>query len=853
MARQQDQYEDALGSVFDFIYSQSQKPPSKVKPMKVTGVDGTSEFVEALTAVVENPLLFVNEATMESFKEALDVNMAKFSIGDRGGGVAFNLQDIGTIVKDPKAYVDKAFTKIEGVRKMQRAAHAGEAMRSVLGGMWARKMGLDWDTQRGIIAAGNMTEGGIGRSPGFSLDMMSRNKELMERHFVSKSRSLTEKDFMERYKRHDNDREGAKIATRMYEKYKKAAKVYSENDQVEMGGLYGDKELYAFLEGTEMKYKEASATTEEEKSKYASAGRFVDHMSMTADLRKYRKDAKEDMKGLLNQIEELKKTSGTGKEIAELRSRLRDLKSNMNFVGAYELVGNLGRWEGQWNTAKTLFNGDLLPNIINGNFFEDKYNQISWLQPTKTAELWSGKEILDEKGKLSKLNMECHFAKMTGNKFTDSFYQSMTSLYYLSPATWVKTLATGEGFTYMAKMAEKRFKKEMGSVLGSVSGFDMDGFLGEIMKGNGNLAINNLQGISAESIKRIEKFAKKYERLGKLGHNFGALARFRDKIQAVLEKKLFRAVRLKVGKALLKVGFINQFSKHAVMAWMKNGGMYTLLKGVVTATLKAIGFSVAGPIGSFVVTVASTLLSDFLLKAAKPVLKFGAEIFSLLFFGIFFGTIFLFGSFFTMIFGQHSHVAPQEIVYCDTSYGLDYIIDDPDNPGGVTPQGSMEPFVAGALPSGEQCLLGTGAYRCTQGPYDSYSHSNVAAIDVGGVNYFHAPAFCGNGGTCKITYVGDVHCSGGYAGGMVKFTAEYKGQTYEFKLIHVDTNLSTGQSLSSGERVARIMEWHETGSACSSGKHLHLETRLNGAVVNPYDVMTKPVSEGGFGCGLSPC
>ena len=100
-SQKKQQYEDALGSIFDFIYSESQKPADKVKPVKVTGVDGTSEVVDAIGAVLENPLLFVTNNTMESFLEAVDIDMAKFSLTDRGRGMSFNLKDIGKIVSDP--------------------------------------------------------------------------------------------------------------------------------------------------------------------------------------------------------------------------------------------------------------------------------------------------------------------------------------------------------------------------------------------------------------------------------------------------------------------------------------------------------------------------------------------------------------------------------------------------------------------------------------------------------------------------------------------------------------------------------------------------------------------------------
>jgi hypothetical protein len=149
-------------------------------------------------------------------------------------------------------------------------------------------------------------------------------------------------------------------------------------------------------------------------------------------------------------------------------------------------------------------------------------------------------------------------------------------------------------------------------------------------------------------------------------------------------------------------------------------------------------------------------------------------------------------------------------------------------------------------------LLGEGAYNCTQGAFGSYSHSNVAAIDLTGVDYFHAPSFCDNG-SCEITYSGPINCTAGYAGGMVKMKAEYEGNTYEFKLIHVDTKYTVGDKISGGESVARVMEFSETGNACSSGKHLHLETSFNGSPVNPYDMMTSSLGNGGFACPVSLC
>jgi len=833
-SQKKQQYEDALGSIFDFIYSESQKPADKVKPVKVTGVDGTSEVVDAIGAVLENPLLFVTNNTMESFLEAVDIDMAKFSLTDRGRGMSFNLKDIGKIVSDPKKYVDDAFAKMEAIRKSQRFAHGGEAMRSLIAGVWARKEGLDWDTQKGLLAAGRMQDtyvGGKG-SPAYGLDMMSRNEELLDRHFVQEIRTLDREQLRRRY--------GNERGDKLYEKYLEIQQNFPTADNDKLVSYYSDRELFALLEGEEMMYRANTAQSPQEGEKYEKAANFISHMNVEADLKKFLSDGNDKLRDLQNRL----RASNDAAEKRDLKNQIKDLRSDMNLARGYNWAGEFGRWEGVLNTAKGYYQGNLIPDILNGKFFEDKYNQIRWLQPTYSEKLITGEGN----------TVNLHWAKSTGrNVVKDSYYESMTALYYLSPVTWVKTLTTGEGFAYLAKVSERKFKAQMGAMLSAnVPGFDMGNFLGQLMQGNSQNAIRNLGALSQADIAKITKFAKRYSRLGKLTNTFSTLSRVRDAIGNWFNDKIGKKVRLAIGAKLLRVGFISRFSRHAVTSWMKTGGMFTLVRGVTMAALQAIGFTIAGPVGNFVVAVLSDIVSDVLMKAAKPIIKFGAEVAILILAGIF-GIIFLRVSSFAKIFSLYSHVSPQQVVQCGANTGLSPIIDDPDNPGGISPQGPMEPFVAGALDSGEQCLLGSGSFHCTQGPYGSFSHSKVAAMDIGGTNYFHAPSFCGNGGSCKITYVGDVNCAAGYAGGLVKFTAEYKGQTYEFKLIHVDSPLAAGQTLTSGQRVARTMEWHETGSKCSSGKHLHLETKLNGATVNPHDVLTKSPSQGGFGCGISTC
>jgi len=87
----------------------------------------------------------------------------------------------------------------------------------------------------------------------------------------------------------------------------------------------------------------------------------------------------------------------------------------------------------------------------------------------------------------------------------------------------------------------------------------------------------------------------------------------------------------------------------------------------------------------------------------------------------------------------------------------------------------------------------------------------------------------------------------------MKFTASYGGNTYEFTLIHVQPGVGSGATLSSGQRVARVMTHQETTNACSSGMHLHLQTKMNGKAVDPRDVLNSNPSSGGFSCNIGEC
>ena len=670
----QEQYEDAIGSIFDFIFAESQKPPSKSKPLKVTGIDGTSEIVDALAAAVENPAMFVNNNTIEAFQDFVDIDLAKIQLDDRGGAIKFNLKNIGQIIKDPDKFIDSQFARAEAIRKSQRMASTGEAMRGVVAGSWAAKKGLDYETRRALAQ--------VGRGDEFSSDMKTRADKLMQKHFSSGSYSVKKSQLIKKY--------GSKKGEELFNFYRKAEKAYhtgTEKDRAAIfsGSVGNISDLYSFLEAENIREKASFETDPQKKEDYRSASRFIENMSAVGELRKVMEESKKRMKYHQDQIKLLKKQGAPQSDIDQHRKSIRDLRSDYNTAQRYEFASNIGKLEGNWYTAKDLFvDGNLLPNVINGKFFNDNFNQIKWLQPAKQFERTFTTNVGLRGNRRAEGKVKFLDVKEGSNKFQQAYYDSMAPLYYLSPVTLVKSLGNGEVFAYRANLIEKAFKKKMGDVLSkSIAGFDMDKFMGEVLSGNGEAYLATLtDSIAPDLLKKMEKFIGQQERWNKLAYNFSAISRLKDditkKVKDMIEKRLGGEIKEVIGKRLLEVGFIQQFGKAAVQTWMEKGGLRPLVRGLVNAALQAVGFSIAGPVGNAIVTALTWVATEVIMKMAKPVIKVSVKFVVFFVGGCFTLVLVAFGSFFLMVFGKFSHVAPNEIVMCEayTDLGLTPIEDE---------------------------------------------------------------------------------------------------------------------------------------------------------------------------------
>ena len=146
-----EENQDALGQIFDFIFTEAQKPPDKRKPVKITGISGQNELTDALAAALEKPGVFLSDQILETFNEALDQEVARINTNEQGSAnVKFTTGNLLGLLNDPNAYMQKGFDNAKVMRKQMRAQYLGKMMQHVVAEGWAKKYNLDLDVRDAI-------------------------------------------------------------------------------------------------------------------------------------------------------------------------------------------------------------------------------------------------------------------------------------------------------------------------------------------------------------------------------------------------------------------------------------------------------------------------------------------------------------------------------------------------------------------------------------------------------------------------------------------------------------------------------------------------------------------------------
>jgi hypothetical protein len=159
MAKKDDGYNDALGSIFDVIFSQSQKsrPP---KPRRLSGMPGGSEqFANALAELAANPMYHVSNPMMNSINDGLFNNMTiidvrtdmqraggskyKYSNSDDSVQLRIRVGDLPKLMSNPNKFIDKAFDGAKDERKWTNIVAAAAAMDGALAAYAGWRQGMD--------------------------------------------------------------------------------------------------------------------------------------------------------------------------------------------------------------------------------------------------------------------------------------------------------------------------------------------------------------------------------------------------------------------------------------------------------------------------------------------------------------------------------------------------------------------------------------------------------------------------------------------------------------------------------------------------------------------------------------
>lgn len=887
---------DVIDSVFDFVFTESQKPPSKVKPVTVTGLDSTDPYVDVATAVLEKPLMYVNKTTEGAIKGASNIDIASFNIDSKDGKVRvdFGSGNIVDVLNNDLTFVDKAFEKLEAARKAGRMTAWGKEIAAFTAAGMATQMGLDAETRDVFLKVGKTDT-----DPNADYEMNLRSFKLASQ-FWEKSdfQNISESSLKSIY----GDVKGAEV-------YKNIQSIHSKYE-AEMGKPEGqrdfsnvfneagaNRDMHLFFERFNLAKKGAEA-----KNKAAALDpNSKEAIKLNRQATGYR-DAQNTL-AIIQDSDRYKKHGGIDKYVIQKEAELRTLKNELrNLSGATdkasidrlrdirgEIKGidvqvrnfkiqktahSLGMIETQLDSIKQLYEytvgGGLIPALINGDFFDARKNVAWGLQP-RDADSTVTFSYLAKDGKLITTDYKGLLAKSGKNRFEQSYYEGMMDYYYrFTPKGIIENLTTGNGFARQAfKQREALIETFKNSAAGKLFA-DGDIEWDKLFGAGGAGYLKSLEGNPkfAKLLEYIENNKGKFERFNKLvktADKFNFVKRAKDWLgNNSLYKKTIGALAGKVKDSfrnlLLKIAKDNIAKGKIEELFAKELGLRAVsiaLKTAIKSALATYTGGISAALG-FVIDRAVDIAMQVVVKAAKPVIKFAITGFVFALVGIIgiLSLIFVSPLKTSRTLGSYSHVAPHEIILGETDYT---VVAEGE---GSFPGGPLEPWSGGpALPDGEHCLLGSSAqYNCTQGPGDSFTHASLPnAIDVGMSNWdgtFRAPQFCSSG-NCTIEFYKAYACRGNPMGGgmQVLLKAEYGGTVYEFLLVHVilEPRLQAGSTVSGGQPVAVAQIESPPPPACWFGRHLHLETTVGGKKVNPCQVLSGDPSSGGFGCSLDSC
>jgi hypothetical protein len=871
---------DALGSIFDFIFTEAEKKPDKRRPIKPTGISGNDQLTDAIAASLELPGAFVSNTIVDEFNGALEFEISANTY--RGvGKLKVTSNNLVDLLKDPKAFVEKNIATTQAIRKGMRAKFAGEYMTDLLNNAWAHKYGDDEVKQAtygiakarqlkeakkddsfkiskaiGEATAGRISEADKTYVAGRSLELVGRKVfgssdwQSMNEVEKEKFRSIVLSDISEPEKGHLKGYLAANYApdaTKYLSNYEQAYRTVKNGKSVDLDKDIFNSDTYLHLEAREIdrkidEIKARGTGTPEEQQRIAMYEKTKMLIGREAkNLGTEIANIKSKLKGVSDPVQK-----------KELQRELKDARSALRAVNGSNFFGQIGKAEGILNSYNNVYGGltlsGLFPSMFNGSLYDKNKNRD--LRPNtelkmsingNVVEIYVPKKYIPKPGE-------------KGKPLLDSWNEMGTNMYYMTPRSIFRTLFyNGEGFAYL--LNKQLSLLDANSVLGKgITGAGLN--LGAIQKGILSHKAKDyskfVEGIlqkakatlSPKELKYLERTLNRAGSLSRLTHRFSFPLRMQTKLSKIFEAKALK-LRAKVAKWFLSNPRIRSLivkngAGKLLGRWIAKGGVDVLARTVVTAIFGALGMTV-GPIGSFLATALSWVATDLILKATGAILN----IFKYALIGLIaiLGLVIFISTGSVKKFNKTTYSAnltpPGDVLQCQL-YEL-----VPLDPNAPSPWG---PAII-SPPSGEECPIGTGSIRCTQGWVDNISsHTNITQlmpVDLAYTGELKAPQFCTQG-DCKVTSVWQIQCDGNnHAGGAVIFSASTGSVTYTFTTYHVKPVVSVGEKVMSGQTYAVVQMPPEVSvGSCWTGPHLHFEAKQDGVPVDPMELLQE------FNCGV---
>jgi hypothetical protein len=854
---------DALGSVFDFLFEEAKKPPEKRKPIVPTGVAGGDMLTDGIFAALEKPGVFISDKIVGEFNSAIELQLGAIQFDD-AGKVKVTTNSLIDFLKDPQGTVEKSIQRNQGIRKSMRAAYLGKFTEDFIASGWARKYG-NLEAQRAVygtsIARNSRDESysvqrAIGEfkaeksTPGY---MVNRSAELLRRKLISDTQwsNLTnaekeqfnlallkedswDKDLESLGRQADTSLRDFLLAkfpaqgNAMYQEYINSTTII-QRGKAKREKIF-DKKIYLKLENENLDSRISdlqnlgvrTAQQEEELNIYRKTKFILDKRNGESLLRTELERIKNDLRSV---------TDPTYR--GQLKRELKDTRSALRYLGGSKLINTIGKAEGYLDSLQSIYGGatfsGLFASMLDGSYYDK--NRNSFMRPTIEHKFKMPGDLENTLMLPDNDEVKRNFIKAHNRIGTD--------IYYFTPRSIFRTLFyNGEGFTYLLyKKLEKQneliqmMKNSLGDTDYSAKDLLQLVFLDEekleeFFRQNG-MRFNQQQVDSIVNLLSSSKGLKSAVNF------FSTNRRIQQRVQNKINALLLPA-RRKIANGFL-MRFVSKYGgKELLEQWIAKGGVQFMFKSIATAIASALGLA-GGPVGSIVVSAITMAVTDLGMKAIGQIMVIG-KYFLL-------GLVGLIVLFFTWSAGSNKvffkdnfsyyHVPPGSVVMCSMYEEIELESSD-DYPWG---DAIIPP------PSGEKCIFGTGTYGCSQGYKDvtGWSHQNYTSnmpVDLTYIGYIYAPQFC-NSGDCRITRIAVINCrDGSNAGGIVELTANDGRNTYFFKLLHVKPLASLGEKLSSGQAVAVVQDAPEVEKGnCWTGKHLHLETKQNGSVVDPLELL----------------